>query len=156
MSNPRMSTKVKPVVPEKAVRNYIAAILRDGQLRKFYGLEDTAREVPFHETWVWEERPTFSDPHYTRVEFHGRTHVSSGWARYEGQFGVWVIDITSASSGDAERRVCTRTWGKPYCTHPSDEWHETQEQRKERLAALFEKYSMTEQENERWSWYRVS
>jgi len=153
MGNARMSTKIRPVVPEKAVRNYIAGIFQEGAMRKFYGIGG-AREVGFHEVWIWEERPTFTDPHYTKVTFKGKTHISNGWARYEGKFGVWIIDLTSGSSGDEQRKVCTKVWGKPYCTHPSNEWNETQDQRKERLAVLFEQYPMTEQENGRWSWYK--
>jgi hypothetical protein len=151
-----MSTKVKPVVPEKAVRNYIAGVLHEGAMLKFHGIGE-AREVGFHEVWVWEERPTFTDPHFTKVTFHGRSHVSSGWARYEGKFGVWIVDITaegSLSTADARKQPCTRIWGKPYCTHSSDEWCETQEQRKARLTALFEQYPMNERPNERWSWYK--
>lgn len=151
MGNPKTSTKVRPIVPEKSVQGYISNVLQDGKMRKFCGIGD-AREVGFHEIWVWEERPTYSDPHYTKVTFHGRTHVSSGWARYEGKFGTWVIDLAS----EGQSTACTRTWGRPYCTHPSDEWCETPEQRRQRLTQLFEQYPMTERENERWSWDKIS
>lgn len=144
-----MSTKKKPVEPAKSVKAYIAGIFQDGRMRQFVGMDKGNRDIPFHEIWVWEERPTFSDPHYRRVTFHGKTHISNGWARYEGEFGVWVVDLTT--SKDEPRPACTKVWGTPQCVSPSEEWRETVQARRERLAALFERFPMNEGPAERWS-----
>lgn len=156
MGNPKMRTKPVIVVPEKAVRNYIAGILQEGKMRKLWGIDD-GREVGFHEVWLWEERPIFSDPHYRKVTFHGRTHLSAGWADYEGEFGKWTIYLNSDrgdSSREGRKQPCTKTYGTPDCIKQSDEWHETPEQRRERLTRLFELYPFNETQNERWSWIK--
>lgn len=153
-----MRTKPVIVVPEKAVRNYIAGILQEGKMRKLCGIDD-GREVGFHEVWEWEDRPVFSDPHYRKVTFHGRTHLSAGWAYYEGEFGEWIVDLDSEhgdSSKEGRKQPCTKVCGAPYCTKQSDEWHETQEQKRERLTRLFELYPFNESPNDRWSWRKVS
>lgn len=155
MGNKRMSTKPYTAVPAKEVRNYIASILHEGKMRKLCGI-DEGREIGFQEVWVWEERPVFSDLHYTRVTFHGRTYLSHGWAEYEGMYGKWIVDlIVERSDTEGYKAPCTKVYGTPDCVQPSDEWRETPEQKRERLTKLFEQYPMNEGPNERWSWYKV-
>lgn len=144
MGNPKMRTKPIVVVPEKMVRNYVANVLRPSYHAK--------RDVNFCEVWIWEERPTFTDPYYRKVTFHGRTRFSAGWAEYEGEFGKWMIHLDSQH----DKYPCTTVYGAPECIEASNEWCETQEQKRERLMRLFKIYPFNELPHKNYSWTKVS
>jgi hypothetical protein len=143
MGNAKMRTK--PVIRQEEklpiyVKNTIDAIMKQCGTA---GMTGYSIEVPFGATIEWEEKPTFTHPHWTRITFYGYTRLQQAFAHYEGEFGVWEIDLAlwngpSDSAEIAQRKPCTRTWGKAQCFTRSNEWRETSEQRKERLKKWFD------------------
>ena len=100
-------------------------------------------KIGFQEVWLWESLPTQNNGFWhTRVTLTGNTRFSSGQARYEGPYGVWLIDLASQDGFPHTEqdvyRPCTRTWGKARCQQASEVWHETEEQRRERVRLLLE------------------
>lgn len=139
----RMSTKPftrKEEDLHKYVRNTIEGVMKQcGNA----GVLHNHIEVPFGETIEWEEKPTFMNPHWTKITFYGYTRFQQAFAHYDGEFGVWEVDLALQFGPPdneelARRRPCVRTWGKAQCFTRSDEWRETSEQRKERLKKWFE------------------
>lgn len=142
MGKTRMSTKYKPIAEKdlpklvkRAVENAIAP-------------HDTSRisgqslQIPFKETVFWESKPSFSDPHWTKITFYGNTRFEQGFAVYEGMYGKWQVDLVGISGPILQKRweiePCNRTYGTPQCVQASDEWRETPEQRKERIKQWIE------------------
>src|SRR6266702_3643723 len=138
MGNARMRTK--PVIRQEEklhiyVKNTIEAVIKQCGTA---GITTHSIQVPFGATIRWEEKPTFTHPHWTRIVFYGYTRLERGFAHYEGEFGVWEIDLAlwggyPVDTEEAKRKPCVRTWGKAQCFTCSDEWRETIEQRRERL-----------------------
>lgn len=99
-------------------------------------------KVGFKETILWEERPTWSNPHWTKITFHGNTRFEQGFAEYEGPYGKWWVRLQGLTGPITYERLetepCNRTYGTPKCEEPSDEWRETPEQRKERIRQWIE------------------
>lgn len=141
--NARMRTKPVVRLEEKLhiyVKNTISSIMPDCGNAGMYG---RSIEVPFGETVEWVEKPTFSNPHWTKVTFYGYTRFEEAFARYEGEYGIWEIGLAlfggpPANDEIARRRPCVRTWGRAKCYTPSNEWRETKEERHTRLVKLID------------------
>lgn len=94
-------------------------------------------KVGFKQIIFWEDRPTWSNPHWTKITFHGNTRFQQGHAIYEGPYGKWLVYLCGLTGPISKERwqiePCNRTYGTPECIEPSNEWRESPEQRKERL-----------------------
>lgn len=98
-------------------------------------------QIGYREEWLWEQLPTVNNGFcHTRITLSGNTRFSGGQARYEGPYGVWLLDLAGPSgpprTDEQAYRPCTRTWGQAHCQRESNVWHETEEQRRERARAL--------------------
>jgi hypothetical protein len=102
----------------------------------------TSIKIGFKETIQWESRPTWHDPHWTKITFYGNTRFEQGFAEYEGPYGKWRVYLVGLTGPISKEKwqiaPCERTYGAPWCIEPSDEWHETPEQRKERIKRWIE------------------
>ena len=140
MSNPRMRTKAKPLDEKKLplyVKNIVEGVIAPHETSRISG---TALKIPFEAVIEWEERPRVHHPHWTKITFHGCKRFEQAFAHYRGMYGEWYVDLAAwngpfCSIEEAMKKPCTRTWGTPVCVTPSDEWRETQTQRRERIAA---------------------
>jgi hypothetical protein len=133
-----MKTKVRPI-REKDLPRYVKAeiegIIAPHETSRISG---KALQIPFQAEVEWEERPTVLHPHWTKVIFYGATRFAQGFAHYRGQYGEWQIDLAPWNGPietieEAQSVPCTRTWGTAHCIKASDEWRETQEQRRARI-----------------------
>lgn len=132
--NARMSTKPVTIKEEdlhKHVKSEIQAALKG------------IGSVPYLKTELWEEFPTHSNPHWTKITFYGYGPIRQAFACYEGKYGIWEVCIEVAGgrikdTDEAKLYPCTRVWGKPVCCHPSDEWRESTEARRARIAQWIE------------------
>ena len=138
MGNARMRTKLR-VITEESLPARVRNIVQNAM--DTYGQNPIL--IHFKQVVEWEERPSISsNPHWTKIVFHGATRFNRPYAIIDCLYGKWDVPLSMRVGlhdyGELKDKPATRTWGTPTCIEPSDEWRETKEQRIARLQIWIE------------------
>jgi hypothetical protein len=123
----------------------------------------SAHPIGWKEEWVREQSPTFEDPHYTRIYFYGCNRFRYAYARYEGPYGKWMVSLLpdfGVSWQEEEARKIhpaeRASRSAASCLEPSNEWCESGDERRARIAAWCEQgVNLCLMPTERVSWKKI-